>query len=58
MLIHGRPGTGKSYFARSLAHALPQDRISYAATTGVAATAFPDSQTVKSLLSLPLVAKD
>ncbi len=58
LLVHGGPGTGKSYFARSLARAFPQERLSYAATTGVAATAFPEGRTVHNLLSLPLVAKD
>ena len=54
LLVHGGPGTGKSYFANTLAQALPAGRISFAATTGVAATAFPEGRTLHNLLALPI----
>ena len=54
LLVHGGPGTGKSYFAKTLAQALSPGRISFAATTGVAAAAFPEGRTMHNLLALPM----
>ncbi len=58
ILIHGGPGTGKSFFATTLirrAKQLPNSRrILCCAPTGIASTLLPKGQTIHSLLKLPI----
>ena len=58
VLIHGGPGTGKSFFANILiekARTITQGgKIQCCAPTGIAATLLPGGQTVHSLLKLPI----
>ena len=58
ILIHGGPGTGKSFFAGTLierAKEIPgSGRILCCAPTGIASTLLPGGQTVHSLLKLPI----
>ena len=58
LIIHGGPGSGKSFVARALKQALPVDAIMYAAPTGVAASLLPLAMTLHRLLGIPVPKKD
>ena len=61
IIIHGGPGTGKSFFANTLlrrAKEIPGcGRIVCAAPTGIAATLLPGGRTLHSLLHIPVEGK-
>jgi len=56
-LILGGPGTGKSFFARSLISQAPCGTVICSASTGIAASSLQNGHTLHSLLCLPIMSE-